>query len=442
MIKKYHFGHNYAHGVQIKEIYLPINARYGENHETMKSLLFLTPQLPYPPIGGGTIKSWKLVEHLSQNYQLTVGSILKGNDGENTEEFLKKSALKDFYCESINVPRTAWNLCKSYLKNMPLNLYRTFSKKFAETTRKYADKFDVIFIDHYEMYQYVPSTFKGKVILHQHNAEYVMWKRLAEIERNLIKKMTILAESLRIRSYEKRICSQSDLVFAAPNDIKELISLGINPENFNLTYHLGDEALLEQPNVDFRSTEKALLYVGTLSWEANIDGLIWFIENSWSSLKKIHPDLKLYIIGSIYIKGRNTAQRIEAACKGKSGIVMTGFVENLEDYYAKSRVFIAPLRFGSGLKVKVVNAMYRGIPTVTTNVGAEGIEAKNMVHLGIADTLPEMEKQIDVLLSEKDSWERLRDQSRKLMNEKYTWAKMFKDMTKVMDDCCRTLDYE
>ena len=403
-----------------------------------KSVLFLTPQLPYPPIGGGTIKSWKLVEHLSQNYKLTVGSILKGTDKENTEEFLKKSDVKSFYSESVDVPRTAWNLCKSYLKNMPLNLYRTFSKKFAEATHRLAHEFDIIFIDHYEMFQYVPSTFKGKVILHQHNAEYVMWKRLAEIERNLMKRLTILAESVRIRSYEKSICKQSDLIFAAPNDITELTNLGIEPGNFEVTYHLGDEALLKTPLVDFKSTEKALLYIGTLSWEANIDGLIWFIENSWDNLKKLHPDLKLYIIGSIYIKGRNTAERIEAACKGKSGIVMTGFVEDLEEYYAKSRVFIAPLRFGSGLKVKVVNAMYRGIPTVTTNVGAEGIEAQNMTHLGIADTLPEMEKQIDLLLKEQDTWETLRDQSRKLMEAKYTWEKMFNVMTKVMEKRCRS----
>jgi glycosyltransferase involved in cell wall biosynthesis len=144
-------------------------------------------------------------------------------------------------------------------------------------------------------------------------------------------------------------------------------------------------------------------------------------------LKTRHSDLKLYVIG------KNPDKRLLDAAEGDPDIVFTGFVEDPEAYFKRSRVFIAPLRFGSGIKVKVLNAMYRGIPVVTTSVGNEGLAARHMHHLALADTPEDMVQSILRLLTDNQIWQHLRQESRKLVAEQYTWKKLFADMKHILD---------
>lgn len=386
-----------------------------------EKVLLLSPQLPYPPFSGGVIKSWKLVEFLSKEYDLVVAYFLKNDDADNEADFLSKVNLAGHYSEKIDVPRTALNFIKSNLKGIPLNLYRNASKTFAKQVAELAKDCDVILVDHYEVFQYVPKDYKGRVVLHQHNCEYLMWDRFAQVEPSFAKRFALKNQAWRIKNYERKICNQSDVVLAAPNDIDELKLIGATETEYLETYHLGDEALLAAPPLQFDATEEALLFVGTLTWEANVDGLVWFLEQGWEQLKKQFPKLKLYIIG------KNPDQRI-VTLKEQLGdsVILTGFVEDLEPYFQKSRVFISPLRFGSGIKVKVMNAMYRGIPTATTSVGSEGMAIAHGEHLMVNDDMDGYVKSVATLLTDKDKWQELSTKSRQLANEKYTWDSVLK----------------
>ncbi|MBI3774547.1 MAG: hypothetical protein HY273_03180 [Gammaproteobacteria bacterium] len=156
---------------------------------------------------------------------------------------------------------------------------------------------DVIFIDHFLMFQYVPDAFRGRVVLHQHNAEYVMWRRFAEFDAHRLRRMVVRMESARVRNYEARIGARAHAILAAPNDIEALVELGLPREKFVETLHLGDEHLLDAPDIDFAQTELALLCVGTLDWEANRDGLLWFLHDVWPQLKQRFPALRFTVIG-------------------------------------------------------------------------------------------------------------------------------------------------
>lgn len=379
-------------------------------------VLFLTPQLPYPPVSGGVIKSWKLVEYLSARYKLRLACFLKNEDRSEEDTFRKKVKLSMYYSEEIDIPRSGLNFIKSNLKGIPLNLYRNLSGTFGRQVSRMAADADVIFVDHYEMYQYVPWNFRGRVILHQHNCEYLMWERFAAVEKNPLKKLALKNQSWWIRNYERKICNQSDRVLAAPNDIEELKKIGAESTVYLETYHLGDEHLLAAPELKYDESEEALLFVGTLTWEANVDGLLWFMREAWPVLSSARPALKFYIVG------KNPDPRIkELAAQSGSNIILTGFIDDLEPYFRKCRVFVSPLRFGSGIKVKVMNAMYRGIPTATTSVGAEGLDVVNGRHLMINDDIQSMTDSIVKLLSDRELWKTLSRESRALAMRKYTW---------------------
>ncbi len=139
-----------------------------------------------------------------------------------------------------------------------------------------------------------------------------------------------------------------------------------------------------------------------------------------------NPDVVFYIIG------RNPDERLKKIIKNRKDINLTGFIENLEDYYSRARVFVCPLRFGSGIKVKVLNAMYRGIPVVTTSIGVEGLALKNMKHVAIADNSDKMIEDINTLLNDQKTWERLRDNSRELASRQYTWDRVFTNIDRAI----------
>ena len=390
----------------------------------MKNILFLTTQLPYPPKSGGTVKSWNYVQFLSKNYSLSIACLLKGEDENHLLDFKEKIPLTNFIHQFVHVPRSALSLIKSYFFSPCLNAFRNRSDSFKKEVRQLSLNQDVIIVDHYEMFQYVPSDFKGTVVLHTHNAEFMLWKRMSELESNPFKKVLLYLESMRVKKYERKICGNSDLIYATPSDIQLYESNGFDVSRHAITFHLGNDTLLDLADLNFDDTEKAITFMGTLSWEPNIDGIVWFLHEVWPIIIASESETTLYILGS------SPDSRIKEAANKDPRIQFTGFVADLESYLKKSRVYIAPLRFGSGMKVKVLEGLYRGVPTVSTSVGAEGLEVSNGQEIFIADAASDFAVNCLNLLNDKQKWESLRTASRKVAAEKYRWSPLFEKMNR------------
>ena len=393
----------------------------------MKKLLFITPELPYPPHSGGKVKSLKLLDALAQRYAVTLVSPLKKHDHRYSPDFEKRSPCARHVHRRIDVPRTPRALLGSYLKGRPLNVHRTYNRELARQVDKLAPGHEMIFVDHYEVASYVPGDYHGIVVYHAHNAYHQLWDRYARLPGNPATRLAAFAEARRVRKAELTIAKRARLVFAAPNDAELLVAGGVPRENIAPTYHLGDDGHLDRPLLDFKHTEKRLMYVGFLGWEANVLGLLWFIDKVWPRLIKEHPDLKFHIIG------KDPDARLRRLSAMHPGIELRGFVANLESEYRKARVSVAPLLFGSGMKVKVLDAMARGMPTVTTPVGAEGIEYTDAVHLAVAGSAEAMAEATLALLSDGALWQRLSRQSRALIAERYTWRALFKAMHRALE---------
>ncbi len=128
------------------------------------------------------------------------------------------------------------------------------------------------------------------------------------------------------------------------------------------------EQFLETLNKDFARRE-GLLFVGGFAHPPNADAVLWFAKEVFPLIREALPDVRFYVVGS------KVTEEILALGTPESGIVIKGFVteEELAALYASCRLVVVPLRFGAGVKGKVVEAVYNGAPIVTTSVGAEGI---------------------------------------------------------------------
>lgn len=118
--------------------------------------------------------------------------------------------------------------------------------------------------------------------------------------------------------------------------------------------------------------EPVVLFTGAMNRPENIEAVTWFVDEMWPTVLREVPAARLVIAGA------NPPDAFAARLAREPRAELTGFVDSLEPYYAEASVFIAPLRSGAGVKFKTVDAMLRGVPIVTTRVGAEGIDAPEL----------------------------------------------------------------
>lgn len=145
--------------------------------------------------------------------------------------------------------------------------------------------------------------------------------------------------------------------------------------------------------------KKNLMFIGGFAHSPNVDAIMWFVHSIWPTIKKILPDIKFYVIGS------NPSSCIKALAN--TDIIVTGYQKDVEPYFRRSRVFVCPLRYGSGIKGKIGHSMSMGLPVVTTSVGAEGMGLVHEENALIADDEDSFARNIVRLYTCGELWEKL-----------------------------------
>lgn len=141
-----------------------------------KKVLHITIHLPFPANHGASLfNSYKLISYLHKNHDVFFACFLKGEDVKYKDAFLEDTGITNYYFEVLNVERNPVNLIKSYVKGISINMFRNYSPSMHRKIQEIANDYDVIIAEHYEVMQYVPKNFKGKVIFRSHNAEYLIW---------------------------------------------------------------------------------------------------------------------------------------------------------------------------------------------------------------------------------------------------------------------------
>ena len=170
----------------------------------------------------------------------------------------------------------------------------------------------------------------------------------------------------------------------------------------------GAKSILIIPNIheihseidipDF-SLRKNLLFIGHYLHNPNSDAMLYFVKEIFPLIKKSIPGIKLIMIGSSIT---NEIKKL-----ANKDIEAVGFVENLDPYLNDARVFVAPLRFGAGMKGKIGQALACGLPVVTTSIGAEGMGLQNEKNILEANTPSSFAKRVVQLYNTPTLWRKL-----------------------------------
>jgi polysaccharide biosynthesis protein PslH len=155
-----------------------------------------------------------------------------------------------------------------------------------------------------------------------------------------------------------------------------------------------------------------LLFLGGLHWPPNADALVTFVRDIWPRVRAARPDATLTSVG-------RDDHPSAAECRAAPGVQLTGWVPEIDPFVQDSRLLVVPMRAGSGMRVKILEAMARGLPVVSTSVGCEGIGVVSGDHLLLADTPAAFADAVLRLLADDALAATLARNARALMLERY-----------------------
>jgi glycosyltransferase involved in cell wall biosynthesis len=389
-------------------------------------ILFLTSELPYPPHSGGAIKTISILDYLKRSHEVDVICFRRAPLTREQEEWARENSVVTL---PLNRGRDIFTLASSYLGRRPLSIERNRSAEMARSVRSRVDDggYEAVFVDGWLMAQYLPPGFPGLKLLHEHNAEHLLWERQAKVESNLLLRSLIRLEARRVRRYESQLLRRFDAVFAVSAPDRDALSaLGLEPQKLKLLPNLPDPTLLEQPELDFGRCGPVVLYLGTLSWIPNVEGVKRFLRHVWPLVTEAVPEARFLIAG------RGAADRLEWFARNTPAVDFVGPVDDPERLYSSARVFVEATRSGGGTKLKVLNALARGLPVVASPLGAEGLAVVDGDHLLIRDDDAAFAQAVIALLSDKALWSRLSRAGRSLVRERYVAEVAYRVLDEVL----------
>jgi len=386
-----------------------------------RRVLFLTPLPLERPRGGGTIKSAALLSHLERAHDVDVACLSpQGRTWTRTNgEVVSVPVAK---------PRSAGRLLASYLSRVPLSVERNRSRELTGAIADFERRspHEVVFVDGWLMAQYVPPSFAGSRLVHMHNVEHQMWERHAALERNPVRRALVRTEAARVRGYEGSMARGFDVAFAvSDSDRRAFVELGWAAERTRVLPNVADAALLERPALE-PPAAPVVLFLGTLSWPPNAEGLERFLRLTVASLRERVPD------ATIVVAGRGADERIRRAVAGSAGARLIGEAEDDEPLYSGARCFVDASVGGAGTRVKILNAMARGVPVVATSDAASGLEAHAGVHLLEGGDPGSLVEPIVRVLTDDELWRRLSTEGRRLVRERYVPPGAFAALDEVL----------
>ncbi len=392
-------------------------------------MLFITPQIPYPPQKGTTTRNFKIIENLARHHAVHLLCF-------GTEKDAGGIKVLGELCQSVQVAQMPRRNVSVRIRDLivdpvPDLAVRLASSEFVAKLREtlQSNRFDILQIEGLEMAWHWELASRGwnakdavrSVVLDEHNAEYVLQRRAFEIDRLKPAKWAGAAYSLvqwqKLARFEAATCQKMNAVVTVSEEdrmalraITRLPATAIVPNGVDVEYFRPTE-------VPEENKAPALVFCGTMDFRPNVDAVIWLCEEILPLIGREVGDVKLYVVG------RDPKSSVERLTR-YSNVIVTGFVEDVRPYVHRASVYVVPMRFGGGVRFKVVEAMAMGIPVVSTPMGAEGIEVNHGEHLLIAEDPASFARQVTVLLNDKQQAQRLARNARALVERKYDWRKI------------------
>ena len=393
-------------------------------------LLFVSPRFLFPMDQGGKIRT---------------GNILRGMKGGTFDVILASPAPPDVSRFTADLNATCDHFVSwperagsrmgrllSLASRVPVAVASDRSVAgSARIAEAMAVKPDLVVVDFPHAAVLLPERIDTASVMFTHNVEAEIFERHAA-RANGIWRLVWAEQSRKMARFEGDTLRCFDTVIAVSARDEAVLS-----KRYGLSQV---EAIDTGVDLDFFASSSSadpppdggtIVFTATMSWSANVEGIHFLLDEVWPSLVAARPNIQAMIIG------RNPPASLSDKIKARRlNVTLTGFVDDIRPYVARSHVYVIPLFVGSGTRIKAFEAMAMGRPVVSTSLGIEGLDVTDGEHFLMADDPVAFTRGILSLLDDAAQRGRISTAARRLMEERFSWRNVAAQFEAI---CLRTL---
>ena len=375
-------------------------------------IFVLLPRIPYPLEKGDKLRAFNQIKQLAKHNEIVLCAL---NDNPKVSEQDAFRALQP-YCQSVNFikitkPQILLGLIRAFFKGLPLQCGYFYNRKAAKRINKLVAKHkpDMLYGQLLRVAEYIRHKDLPKALDYQDIFSYGM-KRRADIA-SFVTRPIFNMEYRRLKRYEAAIFEDFD--------VRTIIS---EPDRDLFPHEHRNEILVIPNGVDhdyFKPQEREkqydLVFTGNMSYPPNVNAVDYLANEILPIVWKTLPDVKLYIAGA------TPDPKVKKVASDH--IIVSGWLDDIRNAYAQSRVFIAPMRIGTGLQNKLLEAMSMRLPAITSPLANASLGAKPDEEILVGSNAEELAQHIITLLTDTQKAEQIAQAGYDFTNRVYDWGK-------------------
>ena len=386
----------------------------------------LTPQLPYPPHQGTSLRNYHIIRGLAEQNEVHLLSLVERNQTASPGTIGPLLGL----CTSVRtvpVPErtTAQRLWRMATDRRPDMAHRLQSGLFDVMLRQFlmGERFDVVQVEGIELARAMPLVREispvSKIVFDDHNAEAALQARAFRTDLGEPRRWPAAAYSLiqsrRLRRYEAEACRAADAVTAVSEADAALLRGMVPGLKVTVIPNMIDVGDYKRP-VTGEVPHFDVVFSGKMDYRPNVDAMLWFGREIWPRIVAARPGTTWAIVG------QQPHARLGWLAE-EPGVTVTGRGEEIQPYLAGAGVYVMPLRMGSGTRLKLIEAMAAGKALVSTPLGAEGFPVSDSEQIVLAGEPEAFAGAVVALLEDEERRKRLGAAAR-FFADRYDWRRV------------------
>jgi polysaccharide biosynthesis protein PslH len=331
-------------------------------------ILWVKTDLLHPTDRGGQIRTLKILEQLHRRHEI---HYLSFHDPANEEgprragEYCSKWWPVTRVVPHRRSAKFVLEAVGNLASPLPLVIsrYRSAAMQREFTRLRRQEGYDHVICDF--LFPAVNLDPLGECVIFQHNVESMIWRRYVENAKDPVRRIYFKQQAERLWRFERDACRRAAQVIAVSD-----VDAGIMQQQFGVPGISAAPTGVDVEELTPREPQEArhdLVFVGSMDWMPNIDGITWFLDEILPRIRQRRPQTTVAVVG------RKPPAALAARAKSEAGLHVTGTVPDIRPFLWQSSVSVVPLRVGSGTRLKIFEAMAARVPVVTTTIGAEGL---------------------------------------------------------------------
>ncbi|MDP6539214.1 MAG: glycosyltransferase family 4 protein [Planctomycetota bacterium] len=396
-------------------------------------VLFVSQKPPWPPTDGGSLRAYHLLTALAERRPVTLVTTGAGGAGQDeARAALGERCRAVHFVTDVKAPgvlgraRTlvaALALGDSALlrHNRNPHLIRRVRALLAE------EAFAWVHLNHVDVAACLPPEGAPPVVLDTHNLYWVFYERAAALSRNPLMTALERREARLLARREPEVFRAARAVLVCSETERQLVLARDPSLRVEVVPNGADCARLVARPPDPSGPGGRLCFVGDMAYAPNADGARWFID-------EVLPLLRGRVEGlSFTVVGKDPPPDLVECARRHPDVEVTGFVRDPAQRLARADLCVVPLRLGAGTRLKILEAFALGLPTVSTRLGAEGIDCVDGEDLVLADEPAEFADAVARLAADPDLRRSLGAAGRRTVEDRYDWAVIGEGLVGIYD---------